>query len=159
MSLIKTTTPEETARVGKMLGKLLRAGDVVCLNGDLGAGKTRFAQGLAAGLEVNGPVTSPTFTIINEYQGRLPFYHMDFYRLEDAMELEDLGCDEYFYGQGVTVIEWPGRVAAFLPAVRLDIYISGSPEGEEVREISFVPCGEGMTGLVEELMNLVRAGN
>jgi len=157
--VIKTTTPEETARVGEKLGTLLRAGDVVCLNGDLGAGKTRFAQGLAAGMEVNGPVTSPTFTIINEYQGRLPLYHMDFYRLEDALELEDLGYEEYFYGRGVTVIEWAERVAVLLPAVRLDIFIGRSPEGEEVRDITFVPYGEDLTGLVEELMDLVRAGN
>lgn len=159
LPVIKTTTPEETTRVGRLLGGLLRAGDVVCLNGDLGAGKTRFAQGLAAGMGVDGPVTSPTFTIINEYQGRLPLYHMDFYRLDDALELEDLGCEEYFYGSGVTVIEWADRVAALLPAVRLDVYIDGSPEGEEIRNITFVPYGEGMAGLVEELTDLVRAGN
>lgn len=145
--------------MGKKLGMLLRAGDVVCLNGDLGAGKTRFAQGVACGMEVNGPVTSPTFTIINEYLGRLPLYHMDFYRLEDALELEDLGYEEYFYGSGVTVIEWPERVAELLPVVRLDIFINRSPESEEVRNITFVPYGEDLTGLVEELMNLVCAGD
>ncbi|MCG9966700.1 tRNA (adenosine(37)-N6)-threonylcarbamoyltransferase complex ATPase subunit type 1 TsaE [Pelotomaculum terephthalicicum JT] len=159
---IKTTTPEETACVGEKLGALLRAGDVVCLNGDLGAGKTRFAQGVACGMEVAGPVTSPTFTLINEYQGRLPLYHMDFYRLEDALALEDLGYEEYFYGNGATVIEWAERVAELLPEVRLDVFIDRidrSPESEDVRKITFVPYGEGMTGLIEELMDLVCAGD
>ncbi|OPX86949.1 MAG: tRNA threonylcarbamoyladenosine biosynthesis protein TsaE [Pelotomaculum sp. PtaB.Bin013] len=145
--------------MGKKLGALLRPGDVVCLNGDLGAGKTRFAQGVACGMGVDGPVTSPTFTIINEYLGRLPLYHMDFYRLEDALELEDLGYEEYFYGSGVTVIEWPERVAELLPAVRLDIFIDRSPESEEARNISFVPYGDDLTGMVEELMGLVCVGD
>ncbi|MDD3652639.1 MAG: tRNA (adenosine(37)-N6)-threonylcarbamoyltransferase complex ATPase subunit type 1 TsaE [Desulfotomaculaceae bacterium] len=159
MTLIKTSSPEETARIGKILGTLLRVGDVVCLSGGLGAGKTRFTQGLACGIGVSGPVTSPTFTIINEYQGRLPLYHMDVYRLNDPLEMEDLGYEDYFYSHGVTVVEWAERVAKLLPVERLDVIINRSPEGEEFRTITFTPCGEGPAVLVKELMKLVCARN
>ncbi|MDD4169005.1 MAG: tRNA (adenosine(37)-N6)-threonylcarbamoyltransferase complex ATPase subunit type 1 TsaE [Desulfotomaculaceae bacterium] len=159
MPLIKTSSPEETSRIGEKLGTLLRAGDVVCLNGDLGVGKTRFSQGLACGIGVSEPVTSPTFTIINEYQGRLPFYHMDVYRLNDPLEMEDLGYEDYFYSLGVTVIEWAERVAELLPAERLDIVINRCPEGENIRSITLIPHGEGLAVLVKELMKLVCIGN
>ncbi|OPY58263.1 MAG: tRNA threonylcarbamoyladenosine biosynthesis protein TsaE [Pelotomaculum sp. PtaU1.Bin035] len=159
MIVIKTSSPEETACVGEKLGALLRAGDVICLNGGLGAGKTRFAQGVACGMGVNGLVTSPTFTLVNEYQGRLPLYHMDVYRLNDAMEMEEIGYEEYFYSTGVAMVEWAERVAGLLPAERLDIIIKRSPEGEDIRHITFIPHGEGLEGLVEELMDLVCAGN
>lgn len=159
MFSIYTEGPEKTVVVGKTLGSLLRPGDVVCLYGELGAGKTRLAQGVARGLDIVGLVTSPTFTIINEYQGRLPFYHMDFYRLGDALELEDLGYEEYFYGAGVTVIEWPERAAELLPTARLDIFIDLDEEQEHWRKITFVPYTEDLTRLVEELIGLVRAGD
>ncbi|MCL6634423.1 MAG: tRNA (adenosine(37)-N6)-threonylcarbamoyltransferase complex ATPase subunit type 1 TsaE [Peptococcaceae bacterium] len=157
--LLKTLTPEETAGVGEKLAAFLRAGDVICLIGQLGAGKTRFAQGLARGLGVDGPVNSPTFTLINEYRGRLPLYHMDVYRLGDPSEMEDLGYEEYFYGDGVTVVEWADLVAGLLPAERLDVYLNSCPEGEEMREIAMAPRGERYRRLVEELMAVVRAGN
>lgn len=159
MAVINTSSPEETARVGKSLGAILRAGDVICLNGDLGAGKTCFAQGVACGLEVDGPVTSPTFTLINEYQGRLPLYHMDVYRLADSLEMEDLGYEEYFYGDGVTLVEWAERVKELLPEERLDITINRCPEGEDLREITTAPRDERYRRLVEELMAVVCAGN
>jgi len=159
LPVIRTASPEETIQVGKKLGALLRAGDVVCLNGDLGTGKTRFAQGVACGIGVGDPVTSPTFTLINEYRGRLPLYHIDVYRLNDELEMEDLGYEEYFYGDGVTLVEWAERVAGLLPVERLDIYISRSPEGEDFRDITLVPRGEGPANLVKELMELVCAGN
>jgi len=159
MPVIRTASPEETIRVGEKLGTLLHAGDVVCLNGDLGTGKTRLAQGVACGMGVEEPVTSPTFTLINEYRGRLPLYHIDVYRLNDEQEMEDLGYEEYFYGDGVTLVEWADRVAGLLPVERLDIYISRSPEGEDFRDITLVPHGEGPANLVKELMELVCAGN
>ncbi|OPX84524.1 MAG: tRNA threonylcarbamoyladenosine biosynthesis protein TsaE [Pelotomaculum sp. PtaB.Bin104] len=157
---IKTSSPDETARLGEKLGILLRSGDVVCLSGDLGAGKTRFTQGLAVGLGVSGPVTSPTFTIVNEYpQGRLPLYHMDVYRLNDHQEMEDIGYEEYFYSSGVTVIEWAERVIELLPVERLDIVISRCPEGEDIRSVTLIPHGEGPAALVKELMDFVCTGD
>lgn len=159
MYMIKTLSPEETAGLGEKLAPFLNAGDLICLNGDLGAGKTRFVQGLARGLGVDGPVTSPTFTLINEYQGKLPLYHMDVYRLGDPLEMEDLGYEEYFYGDGVTVMEWAGRVKELLPEERLDIFMNRCPEGEDLREITMVPLGERYRRAVEELMTVVCAGN
>lgn len=157
--VIITSSADETAGVGAKVGALLRAGDVICLYGNLGAGKTRFAKGVALGLGVKDPVTSPTFTLINEYQGRLPFYHMDAYRLEDPLEMEELGCEEYFYGDGVTVVEWADRAPETLPEERLDITIKRRPEGEDYREITLTPRGEKYRRLVEELTTVVRAGN
>ncbi|BAF58922.1 MAG: tRNA (adenosine(37)-N6)-threonylcarbamoyltransferase complex ATPase subunit type 1 TsaE [Pelotomaculum sp.] len=159
MPVIKTFSPEETAGVGEKLAALLRPGDVICLNGDLGAGKTRLAQGVARGLGIEGPVTSPTFTLINEYQGGLTLYHIDVYRLDSPAEMEDLGCAEYFYGEGVTLVEWADKVKDLLPGERLDIYIKRSPEGEDVREIIAVPRGERYRYLAEELTKVVRAGD
>ncbi|MCL6638486.1 MAG: tRNA (adenosine(37)-N6)-threonylcarbamoyltransferase complex ATPase subunit type 1 TsaE [Firmicutes bacterium] len=157
--VIKTYSPEETARLGEALAPFLEPGDLVCLNGDLGAGKTAFARGVARGLGVKGHVTSPTFTLINEYQGRLPLYHMDVYRLEDAGEMEDLGYEEYFYGDGVTLIEWAEKVTDVLPEERLEIYLGGGAGGSDFREIALVPFGERYRRLVEELMAVVCTGN
>lgn len=116
-----TNTAIETKEFATRLGTLVSPGDVITLEGDLGAGKTTFTQGLAVGLGVKRNVTSPTFTIIKEYQGRIPLYHMDVYRLEDAEE--DIGFAEYFYGTGITIIEWAQYIDDFLPKNRLDIYI------------------------------------
>jgi tRNA threonylcarbamoyladenosine biosynthesis protein TsaE len=100
---------EQTRRLGVILGGLLAPGDVVLLYGELGAGKTAFAQGIGRGLGVAATVNSPTFTILKEYMGRLPLYHFDLYRIEDAGELESLGFADYFAGDGVSVIEWAER--------------------------------------------------
>jgi len=159
LSLIKTASQAETARVGEKLAAFLCAGDVICLNGELGAGKTRLVQGMARGLGIDGPVTSPTFTLINEYHGRLPLYHMDVYRLGGSLEMEDLGYEEYFYGEGVTVVEWAEKVEGLLPAERLDIYINRRPEGEDSREIVLTPRGERYRRLAEELITVVCAGH
>ncbi len=159
MTTLITSSPEETAGVGQKLGGLLLAGDVICLNGELGAGKTKFAQGVARGLGVESPVKSPSFTLIHEYRGRLPFYHMDVYRLNDPLELEDLGYEEYFYGDGVTLLEWADQVRGLLPDERLDIYIDRRPEGEDCRELKVKPKGERYRRLVEELMTVACAGN
>lgn len=162
MYVVATETPEETGSIGECLGSLLSPGQVICLQGELGAGKTRFAQGIARGLAVMTPVTSPTFTLINEYHGRCPVYHMDFYRLSDPLELEDLGYAEFFYGSGVTLIEWPERAAELLPENRLDVFIhlSVNPDDSfDRREICFIPYGAAYVALLKELIDNVRAGD
>lgn len=156
MGQIITRTPAETAWVGELLGMLLGPGDVVCLIGDLGAGKTSLAQGLARGLGVNDQVTSPTFTLINEYKGRLPLYHMDLYRLEGADELADLGYEEYVYGDGVTVMEWADRVMEALPRERLDIKLYAADDELDQRRLVFEPAGRRFLHLTEELFRVVR---
>jgi len=157
--VVKTYSGEETLLLGERLGLLLAAGDVLCLTGELGAGKTVFAKGVGRGLGVRDVVTSPTFTLINEYQGRLPFYHIDAYRLTGAADMAGLGYEEYFYGSGVTLVEWAGLVAAALPDDRLDIAFEVAPGMDDVREIRFSPRGERFRRLVEELRKVVRAGN
>lgn len=116
---------EDTEHLGKLLGSLAAPGDVICLDGDLGAGKTTLSQAIARGLGVPDTcyVTSPSFAILHEYGGRLPMYHMDFYRLQDAGEVEDLGFDEYFYLTGLTVIEWSNRAIELLPDERINVVI------------------------------------
>lgn len=147
---IQIFTPESMRCLGSRLGGLLRPGDVVCLNGELGAGKTTLAQGIALGLGVAEPVTSPTFTIIHEYQGRLPLYHMDAYRLANPLELADLGLDEYLYGNGVTVIEWAGKVIDLLPFVYLAVDIEYLDAGAG-RRVTLRAQGDEMEILVGEL--------
>lgn len=117
----KSFSGEETQSFAEKLGERLEPGDVLTLEGDLGAGKTTFTKGLGRGLGVTRNINSPTFTIMKEYNGRIPFYHMDVYRLEDSDE--DLGFDEYFEGDGVTVVEWAQFIKEFLPSRRLDITI------------------------------------
>jgi tRNA threonylcarbamoyladenosine biosynthesis protein TsaE len=157
--VIETSSPEETGILGEKLGSFLRAGDMICLYGGLGAGKTRFAQGIALGMGIEGAVTSPTFTLINEYYGRLPLFHMDVYRLNSAMEMEDLGYEEYFYNGGVTLVEWAEKIIELIPEERLDITISRCPAREDSRQIAFSPRGERYRLLIKELMAVVRPGH
>ncbi|SDP04405.1 tRNA (adenosine(37)-N6)-threonylcarbamoyltransferase complex ATPase subunit type 1 TsaE [Desulforhopalus singaporensis] len=112
---------DDTEKLGNLLGRLAVPGDVICLDGDLGAGKTALTQAIARGVGVDKScyVTSPSFAILHEYPGKMVMYHMDFYRLEDSLEVEDLGFLEYIYGQGLTVIEWSARAAELLPENRL----------------------------------------
>jgi len=112
----------EAQRFAERLAAFLQSGDFLALEGDLGAGKTTFTQGLARGLGVKGVVNSPTFTIIKEYMGRLPLYHMDVYRIED--DVADLGLDEYFYGDGVCVVEWASLIESALPEDRLTVTLT-----------------------------------
>ena len=114
---------ERTVELGQFLGRVLQKGDNVCLTGDLGTGKTAFTGGIAKALGINGYITSPTFTIINEYEGRLPLYHFDVYRICSADEMLDTGYDEYISGNGVTVIEWAELIEKILPPDRIDICI------------------------------------
>ena len=113
---LETFSAEETFAYGALLGAEAKPGDVCTLNGDLGAGKTVFAQGFAAGLKITEPVNSPTFTIVQIYEeGRLPLYHFDVYRIGDPEEMEEIGYEDYFYGDGVTLIEWAERIRELLP--------------------------------------------
>ncbi len=144
---LHTSSPDETMELAKRLGLSLEAGSVITLEGDLGAGKTHFTKGLANGLGVKRTVNSPTFTIIKEYQGRLPLYHMDVYRVCEADE--DLGFDEYFYGDGVTVVEWASLIKDQLPQERLDIDIYHA--GDDQREIVLKPLGDRYILLCKEL--------
>ena len=108
--------PEETYALGKSLGEAAKPGDVICLNGDLGVGKTVFTQGFAAGLGITEPVNSPTFTIVQQYDdGRLPLYHFDVYRIGDVSEMDDIGYEDCFYGDGVCLIEWSNLIEEILP--------------------------------------------
>ncbi|MBE3582119.1 MAG: tRNA (adenosine(37)-N6)-threonylcarbamoyltransferase complex ATPase subunit type 1 TsaE [Thermoanaerobacteraceae bacterium] len=137
-----------TRKLGRALGRLVLPGDVIILAGELGAGKTTLAQGLAEGLGVEGWITSPTFTLIQEYRGRCPLYHLDLYRLEDPEEIWDLGLEEYLKGSGVTVVEWGDRLGAFVPE-RLEIHLAVGPgEGRRAR---LIPSGERYRELVKEL--------
>ena len=149
MIKIITKTPQELTYLGERLAAFLQAGDVIALDGELGAGKTTLAQGIASGLGVAEVVNSPTFTIIHEYtSGRLPFYHFDVYRLNKAEELEDLGYEDYFYGEGVTVVEWAKLIGDYLPEAYLYLTLAHVPEG---REIALLAKGERYEKLVEEL--------
>ena len=131
-------SPEETHRLGIELGKSLDAGDLVALTGELGSGKTCLIQGIAVGLDILNPkqVTSPTFTLINEYQGRVPIYHFDLYRINKLEELFDLGFEEYFYGKGVTLVEWAEKILDWLPPQRLSIYLKILSERQRQIQLS-----------------------
>ncbi|MFQ5604786.1 MAG: tRNA (adenosine(37)-N6)-threonylcarbamoyltransferase complex ATPase subunit type 1 TsaE [bacterium] len=120
---IISTSAEETLSLGEQLAATLTPGSVVALFGDLGSGKTTFIKGVCAGLQVEDEATSPTFTLIHEYQGQLPVYHFDFYRIQTASEILELGCDEYFYGRGICLIEWADRAVEFLPAKRFEVWL------------------------------------
>lgn len=112
----ESNSPEETYAIGLELGKQAKKGQLICLIGDLGVGKTVFTKGFAKGLGIEEAVTSPTFTIVNEYDdGRLPFYHFDVYRIEDIYEMEEIGYEEYFYGDGVTFVEWANMIEDLIP--------------------------------------------
>ena len=132
--VIETNSAEETYALGKELGEQAAAGAVFTLNGDLGVGKTVFAQGFAEGLGITEAVNSPTFTILQVYEeGRLPLYHFDVYRIEDPEEMYEVGFDDYLYGQGVCLIEWAEQVAELLPQKRTDITI----EKDLTRDFSY----------------------
>lgn len=128
---ILSKSPAKTKVLGEKLGQKLKKGDVVALIGELGAGKTCFTQGLMKGLEVRKKsVTSPTFIIMNVYKGRVPVYHFDVYRINNISEIVDLGYEEYFYGNGVTIIEWADKIKELLPkeTIKVRLKITGEKE-------------------------------
>jgi tRNA threonylcarbamoyladenosine biosynthesis protein TsaE len=135
--VLETSSPEDTLLVAEHLGRLLEPGDVIALIGELGSGKTLFAQGLARGLEVprSFAITSPTFTLANEYPGRLPFYHLDLYRLNGPAQCADLGLDELLYGPGAAAIEWAERLGAELPEERLEVHLTFTGETSRCLEL------------------------
>ncbi|MEG2315632.1 MAG: tRNA (adenosine(37)-N6)-threonylcarbamoyltransferase complex ATPase subunit type 1 TsaE [Clostridia bacterium] len=135
-----THSVEETRALGARLASQLLPGDVLLLLGDMGAGKSELTRGIARGLGITGYVTSPTFTIMQLHDtGRLPLYHFDWYRLNSAAELYELSMDEYLYGEGVAVVEWPSRAEDAIPETNLQITLT--PVGEDERLIALLPIG------------------
>ncbi|MDF2840796.1 MAG: putative hydrolase [Clostridia bacterium] len=150
MLRIISKSAEQTYKLGESLGKILQQGDIICLTGDLGAGKTAFTKGIGAGLDIKEFITSPTYTIINEYNGSIPLFHFDVYRLEGVEEMYELGYEEYFFGDGAVVVEWADIVKDIIPQERLWITILRSKE-EDSREIIFDASGERYQKIIEEL--------
>lgn len=148
---MRTKSSDETVQLGERLGRMLRPGDFIALVGELGAGKTQFAKGIARGLEVDPgtPVTSPTYTILNIYPGRLPLYHFDLYRLEGAHDVDALGFEEYFSGDGACVVEWAERLDGDLPDDVLTVTLSH--EDVEERTVSFEASGPRSKAIVGAL--------
>lgn len=133
---------EDTQKIAAEFANTLKEGDVICVYGDLGVGKTAFAKGLAKGLGINEPITSPTFTILNVYNSSLPLYHFDVYRIADSDEMYEIGYEEYVYGDGVSVIEWPELINDILPDKRYDIEIAKDyDKGENYRTIDIKEVG------------------
>ena len=136
-TVYETFSPQETAELSRKLGENASPGDVYTLIGDLGVGKTVFTQGIAEGLGIKETVNSPTFTILQVYEsGKLPFYHFDVYRIGDIEEMDEIGYEEYFYGNGLCMIEWGNLIAEILPKTRKDITIEKDLEkGFDYRKI------------------------
>ena len=147
---LHTATPEETEALGRRLGGLLRAGDVIALSGDLGAGKTVLARGIAAGAGAAGHVASPTFTFLREYHGPVTIYHADLYRLDRPQQLEDLGLDEILDGNGIVVLEWAEKARPLLPPEHLWITIRFM-NSEDTRQLAFSPKGARYVEIIEKL--------
>ena len=143
---------EETKEFGIRLGELLKSGDLLCLNGDLGAGKTTLTKSIGLGLGVTDYITSPTFALINEYEGRVPVYHFDVYRLENVEDLYDLGFDEYFYGKGVSIVEWADKIERLLPREKIVLDIEKGKDIDK-RVISITAYGNRYIEVVKELEN------
>lgn len=138
---MRSHSPQETRALGRRLAQQLQPGDVLLLWGDLGAGKSEMTRGIAEGLGVTSPVTSPSFTILNVYdEGCIPLYHFDWYRLESAEELYEMGMDEYLGGDGVAVVEWPSQCPEAIPDTYLSVKIE--PKDENEREITLTPVGD-----------------
>lgn len=122
--IFESNSPEETFKIARQLGKQAKPGEIYCLSGELGVGKTVFSQGFASGLGIAEDINSPTFTILQTYEsGKMPLYHFDVYRLGDAGEMEEIGYDDYFFGEGVCLIEWAELILEILPADRKNVKI------------------------------------
>ena len=136
--VFESTSAEMTFEFGKKIGSLVKPGDIICLDGNLGVGKTVFTQGVAAGLNIDEPVCSPTFTLIQEYhEGRIPLYHFDVYRIDGPWDMDDLGYEEYFYGDGVCLVEWGSLIKELMPDNTVYITIEKNLEkGFDYRKIT-----------------------
>lgn len=136
--IYETFSPEETRELGRRIGERANPGDVYTLTGDLGVGKTVFTQGIAEGLGITEAVSSPTFTIVQVYEeGRLPFYHFDVYRIGDIEEMDEIGYEDYFYGDGLCMVEWANLIEEILPAERHEVTIEKDLEkGFDYRKIT-----------------------
>ncbi len=136
--VIESYSSDTTFELGKKLGAIVQPGDIICLDGDLGVGKTVLTQGVAEGLGITEPVCSPTFTLIQEYtEGRIPLYHFDVYRIEGPWDMDDLGYEEYFYGEGVCLVEWGSLIKELFPDNTIYISIEKNMEkGYDYRRIT-----------------------
>lgn len=136
--IIESFSSDETAELGRKIGRLVQPGDIICLNGDLGVGKTVFTQGIADGLGIDDSICSPTFTLIQEYeQGRIPLYHFDVYRISGPWDMDDLGYEDYFFGNGVCLVEWGCLIEELLPDNTIMITIEKDLEkGFDYRRIT-----------------------
>ncbi len=148
--IIKASNLQDTDKIGKIIGESLKGGTVICLEGELGAGKTTLTQSIAKGLEIHDYVTSPTFTIIKEYNGRLNLYHMDAYRLDSEDEMYDLGYDEYIKSDGVCIIEWASKIKGLIPKSAINITININYENND-RELDINGEGEQFNIIKEKL--------
>lgn len=149
---LRTSSPEETEAFGRRLGALLAPGQVVCLSGPLGAGKTCLARGILAGTGAGGPVSSPTFVIVHEHPGRVPAYHIDAYRLECGDDAAALGLEEYLPGDGVAVVEWPENIPDFIPPDALWVRLDRLPAAAaDDRDLEVSATGPRSERLLEEL--------
>ena len=148
-------SPQETQQVGMQLGKLSQPGDVFLLVGGLGAGKTCLTQGIAWGLGIEGYAASPSFVLINQYRGRLPLYHIDLYRLDSIEEVNELGLDDYLYGNGVCVVEWAEKAWAVLPRENLTVEMSFLSDTS--RRITIKPNGKRYIEMISQLSVTQRA--
>ena len=136
--VFESTSAEMTFEFGKKIGSLVKPGDIICLDGNLGVGKTVFTQGVAAGLGIDEPVCSPTFTLIQEYhEGRIPLYHFDVYRIDGPWDMDDLGYEEYFFGDGVCLVEWGNLIKELMPDNTVYVTIEKNLEkGFDYRKIT-----------------------
>ena len=147
--VFRSGDPEETAALGRRIAAILEPGDTILLIGELGAGKTALTKAIAAGLGVTEEVSSPTFTLVNEYRGRIPVFHLDLYRLDDPAEAADLGFDDYLNAGGVVVVEWAEKAPGLWPEDHLCIEIERS--GETARRLTLAPSGASVTGRLAAL--------
>jgi tRNA threonylcarbamoyladenosine biosynthesis protein TsaE len=158
MLKIVSSSENTTRNIAEKLAGLLFAGDIICLFGNLGAGKTVFASGLAFGLHIHDNISSPTFTILHEFEGRLPLYHFDVYRI-NSEEFLDIGGEEYLCGDGISLIEWPENILDTLPAERLEVHINYDDSLSDNivrREIIFNPLGQKYIEKISTLSDILR---
>lgn len=153
---LNSHSPKQTQLLGNHLGQLAQRGDTFLLTGELGAGKTCLTQGIARGLEIKESILSPSFVIIREHHGRLPLYHIDFYRLDHISEIADLGLEEYLHGDGVCVIEWAERGISVMPQDNLLVALSYVTNSEMERVVRLTPRGQRYEDMIKQLETSLR---